>query len=351
MRFLGKLLYNPNIGNGKEVAMHPRKKRQGGFFILCLAVALLSGTASGCAFVNLSLFRAAQPLEEKVIEGQGPGKVLLMDISGVLSYQEEEKRGSLKEEINLVARVKEELDKASKDKEVKALILRIHSPGGTVNASDLLYHEIAQYKEKRKVRVVACLLGLATSGGYYVATAADYIIAQPSTLTGSIGTIALKFNVRGLMEKVGVEEESVKSGDKKDMWSPFRPVTPEERRIFQEIIDEYQGGFLEVVRAGRRELTETDLAIVGDGRVLTGQQALELHLVDQLGYLDDAVKWARDSVGLEQAKVVTYYRPGTYVANMYSRSKGEPYSWLGRSEQGGLFLQGPTPQFMYLWLP
>jgi protease-4 len=153
------------------------------------------------------------------------------------------------------------------------------------------------------------------------------------------------------MEKVGVEEESVKSGDKKDMWSPFRPVTPEERRIFQEIIDDYQGGFLEVVRAGRRELTETDLAIVGDGRVLTGQQALELHLVDQLGYLDDAVKWARDSVGLEQAKVVTYYRPGTYVANMYSRSKGEPYSWLGRSEQGGLFLQGPTPQFMYLWLP
>jgi protease-4 len=331
--------------------MESAKKQGNGFLKWCLVAALFTMTVSQCAFVNVSLYQPALPLQEKVIEGEGPGKVLVMDISGVLAYEEKKKESSFREEVNLVTRVKEELGKAAADSEIKALILRIQSPGGTVNASDLIHHEILEFKKRRNVTVVACFLGMATSGGYYVATAADHIVAQPTTLTGSIGTIALKFNVEGLMEKVGVEEETVKSGDKKDMWSPFRPASREEKKILQSIIDEYQNKFLEVVRAGRKNMTEADLATVNDGRVFSGSQAFKLRLVDQLGYLNDAVQWAKNAVGMEQAKVVMYHRPGSYVDNIYSISQGEAWSWAARLRGGGLLPQRQTPQFMYLWLP
>ena len=335
----------------REMDMKSAKKKGDGFLKRCLIAALLTVTASGCAFVNVSLYQPALPLQEKVIEGEGPGKILVTDISGVLAYEEKKKESSFREEVNLVTRVKEELGKAAADSEIKALILRIQSPGGTVNASDLIHHEILEFKKRRNVTVVACFLGMATSGGYYVATAADHIVAQPTTLTGSIGTIALKFNVEGLMEKVGVEEETVKSGDKKDMWSPFRPASQEEKKILQGIIDEYQAKFLEVVRAGRKNMTEADLATVKDGRILSGIQAFKLRLVDQLGYLNDAVQWAKNAVGMEQAKVVMYHRPGTYVDNIYSMSQGEAWSWVERLQGGELLPQRQTPQFMYLWIP
>ena len=331
--------------------MKSRESQGNGLLQWFLTAALLTVTAFGCAFVNVSLYQPALPLQEKVIEGEGPGKVLVMDVSGVLSYEEQNEEGSFREKVSLVARVKEELGKAATDDEIKALVLRIQSPGGTVNASDLIHHEIREFKKKRNVVVVACFLGMATSGGYYIATAADHIVAQPTTLTGSIGTIALKFNVEGLMEKVGVAEETVKSGDKKDMWSPFRPATSEEKKILQSIIDEYQNKFLEVVRAGRKNMTEADLAKVNDGRVFSGSQALKLRLVDQLGYLNDAVQWAKNAVGMEQARVVMYYRPGTYVDNIYSMSQGEAWSWAELLQRGELLPQRQTPYFMYLWLP
>jgi protease-4 len=319
---------------------------------LWMAAALFLGAAlSGCAFVNVSLYQGAQPLKEKVIEGKGPGKVLVLDVSGVISYEDEDGAGPLKEHVGLVPTVKEELRKAAEDSEVKAVIFRIESPGGTVNASDLLYHEIMAFKKEKDVKVVACLLGIATSGGYYVASAADHIIAQPTTLTGSIGTIAFKLNVQGLMDKIGVETETVKSGEMKDIWSPFRPATREEREIFQVIIGQYQATFLNVVRAGRAQLTEDDLKVIRDGRVLTGQQALKLHLVDQLGYLSDAVAWARKAAGTPEAEVVLYHRPGTYVENVYSSTKAEASSWLGSIQRQGLLLSGPPVQFMYLWMP
>jgi protease-4 len=319
---------------------------------LWLAAALfLAAALSGCALVNVSLYQGAQPLAEKVIEGKGPGKVLVLDVSGVITYEDGDGSGPFKEHVGLVATVKEELQKAAEDSEVKAVILRIESPGGTVNASDLLYHEIMAFKKKKDVKVVACLMGIATSGGYYVASAADHIIAQPTTLTGSIGTIAFKLNVQGLLDKIGVETETVKSGEMKDIWSPFRPATREEREIFQAIIGQYQTTFLNVVRAARTQLTEDDLKVIRDGRVLTGQQALELHLVDQLGYLSDAVNWAREATGAPEAEVILYHRPGTYVDNVYSSTKAEASSWLGPIQPQGLLFSGPPVQFMYLWMP
>jgi protease-4 len=326
--------------------------RKLGKIVPWVAAALVAGfTLSGCAFVNVSLFQEAQPLREKVIEGKGPGKVLLMDISGLIVYEDDDGSGPLREHVGLVARVKEELRKAAEDPEVKGLILRVDSPGGTVNASDALYHEIMAFKKEKQIKVVACFLGMATSGGYYVATAADHIVAQPTTLTGSVGTIAFKFDVQGLMEKVGVESETVKSGDLKDMWSPFRPATEQEIAIFQSIINQYQAQFLGVVRAARPRVTGEDLAVIRDGRVLSGDQAFKLHLVDQLGYLSDAVTWAREKAGAPEAQVIIYHRPGTYVENIYSSTRAETRSWAGRFQSRAMFLSGQPAQFMYLWLP
>lgn len=317
-----------------------------------VAAALVVGsTLSGCAFVNVSLFQGAQPLQEKVIEGKGPGKVLIMDISGLIAYEDDDRSGAFREHVGLVARVKEELRKAAEDPELKGLILRVQSPGGTVNASDLLYHELMAFKKEKDIKVIACLLGMATSGGYYVAASADHIIAQPTTLTGSIGTIAFKFNVQGLMEKVGVESETVKSGEMKDIWSPLRSATKEELAIFQTIIDGYQAQFLKVVREGRTAVTEENLKVIGDGRVLSGEQAFKLHLVDELGYLSDAVAWAREAVGAPEAQVIIYHRPSTYVENFYSSTRAETWSWVDPIQRQGMLISGPPVQFMYLWLP
>jgi protease-4 len=232
------------------------------------------------------------------------------------------------------ARVKEELDKARKDDRIKALVLRINSPGGTVSAADMIYHEISQFKQERQVPVVACCMGLAASGGYYVAQAADEIIAHPTTLTGSIGVVAMKFNVKGLMNKVGVDQDTVKSGPWKDFWSPFKPATEAEKQMMQAIIDDFYRQFVQLVEQNRK-LTRQEAQKVADGRIFTAAQARSLKLVDKVGYLDDAVKAARQRAGLPEAQVVIYQRPDSYRPTVYSL--------------GPELFQDLGPQFLYLW--
>lgn len=304
---------------------------------------------SGC-IVNISLLPTLEPLKEKRVAGTGKDKIVLMDLSGIITDQEE--AGALLTEPSLVSRVKEELEKASRDPKVKAVVLRINSPGGTVTASDLLYHEIENFKKETGKKVIASIIDLGASGGYYVAAAADKIIAHPTTVTGSIGVIMLNVNVQGLLEKIGVAGTAIKSGDKKDMGSPIRPMTEEERAIFQGVINQMYDRFLSVVVAGRKNLTTDKIRAAADGRIYTAQQALELGLVDKIGYLDDAIAMARQETGVSEARVVTYYRPGAYKNNIYSRLAG------GESAQVNLInldlrslVQPGVPQFMYLWVP
>ena len=253
----------------------------------------------------------------------------------------------------MVAQIKEELKKAEGDSSIVGVIVKINSPGGTVTASDIIYHELMQFKKKIGVRIIACLTGLATSGGYYVASAADEIIAHPTTITGGIGVIAMKFNVEGLFAKIGVQEETIKSGDKKDIWSPFRPSTPEEREIIQTIIDQLHERFVKVVLAGREPLlNKEEIERLADGRIFTADQALELKLIDRVGYLDDVVKEMKKSLKLEEAKVITYYRPGSYKGTIYS---GFPVTSCKEINLIAINGDGINPlsglQFMYLWRP
>ncbi len=299
-------------------------------------VLLLAGVAfllGGCVTVRVDLLEEPKPLKEKVVSGRGRDKILLIDISGLLTDSPRRGVKSLFGGTD-AARLKEELEKAGRDPRVKAVVLRINSPGGMVSGADLMHHELLAFKREQRVPVVAALMGVAASGGYYVAQAADVIVAQPSGITGSIGVVALKPNLKGLMDKAGVEAEVVKSGRFKDFWSPFKPATPEEKRLMEGIIADFYGRFVEVVAKGRG-LPAHQVRPLADGRIFTAAQARELGLVDRVGYLDDALNIARERAGLPEARVVVYHRPGSHRPTIYSLAP-ELLEW--------------GPQFFYLWL-
>jgi len=302
---------------------------------------------TGCITINV--LPSPGPLREEQVSGTGAAKVVMIDLSGLISSHDQ---GSLfAESPNMVARIKEELTKAAEDEKVKAVVLRINSPGGTVSASDILYHEVKAFKEKRKIPVVASIVDVGASGGYYVAAAADKILAHPASVTGSVGVIMMTVNAQGLLEKIGVQTTAVTSGPRKDMGSPFRPMTPEERAIFQSVIDSFYNRFLTVVKDGRPNLSVEQVRKLADGRIYSGDQAMANGLVDGVGYLDDAIESAKQAAGLSEARVMMYRRPGEYRNNIYS-------AWMNG---GGMpsfpsldllaMVRGGTPQFMYLWMP
>jgi protease-4 len=301
----------------------------------------------GCVTVNL--LEPPGPVQEVQLSGSGDGKVLLLDLSGVISSQDKE--GWLPQP-NLLATFKEELTKASKDEKVKAVVVRINSPGGTVNASDILYHELKTFKENKKIPVIASMMDVAASGGYYLAMATDAILVHPSTVTGSIGVIMLTVNAKGLLEKVGVEANAITSGPRKDMGSPFRSMTADEKEIFQGVIDSFYQRFLTVVQAGRPQLSAEQIKKLADGRIYSGDQAKAAGLVDDIGYLDEAIDLAKKNAGLKEARVVTYRRHGEYQNNIYSRVFGSGNSLSSLASMDLLsMVRGGSPQFMYLWMP
>lgn len=314
---------------------------------LIVAALLIGLSMSGCTF-NFSLFPGPGPLQETQVGGTGTAKVLLLDISGMISS---EGKDGLVPAPGLLARIKEQLTKAAQDDHVKAVVLRINTPGGTVTASDIIYHELKSFKTSRKVPIVASIMDLGTSGGYYIAAAADAVLAHPSSVTGSIGVIMLTINARGLLEKVGVEATAVTSGPRKDMGSPFRMMTSEERAIFQGLIDSFYQRFLTIVQEGRPNLQMEQIKKLADGRVYTGDQAKAAGLVDEIGYLEDAIELAKKKAKITEARVITYRRPGEYSNNVYSKLLA-PGPLAGLAEMDVMaFIRGGAPQFMYLWMP
>jgi protease-4 len=308
----------------------------------------------GCILMNNNLdpfHQTRKPLEEKTVEGQGRDKILIIDISDLITGQEQEGRLGQGSRESTVARVKEALRKAEKDNAVRGLVLRVDSPGGGVTASDIIYREVKRFKEKRGVPVIAAMMDVAASGGYYVSLAADRIIAHPTTVTGSVGVIMINLNVAELFEKIGVEDTSVTSGEHKDIGSPFREPTESDRKILQEVIDDLYAQFLDRVREGRKEISDESIEKLADGRILTAGQALEAGFIDRIGYLEDAIGEAKKSAGLSQAKVVIYHRPGEFADNIYSL-EGNPSARAGFDRQSLLRIFGGSgPRFLYLWAP
>jgi len=207
--------------------------------------------------------------------------------------------------INESRRTIQSLKQFGNAERIKGVVVRIDSPGGGVVPTQEIHEEIRKLKKKKPV--IASLGGMATSGGYYIASACHQIVANPGTLTGSIGVIIQLTNVEGLMQKLGLEGYNVKSGPLKDMGSPFRPLSPEGRAILQSVVDSVHGQFVRAVASGR-SMEESKVRELADGRIYSGEQAMEIGLVDSLGNMDDAIDLVAKRAGIEGVPQVIYSR-------------------------------------------
>ncbi len=315
----------------------------------------LMSCLSGCGGVRLiiDVVPAVDGLTETVVlEDPGAGssaKIALVQITGMIV--DADRPGLLRKGENPVSRLVESLHKAAKDSKIKAIVLRINSPGGTVTASDVVYREIQHFKRTTKKPVVVLMSDLAASGGYYIACAGDEIIAHPTTITGSIGVIIQTFNFSEGMRRIGIKADAITSGPNKAAGSPFEPMPAEHRALLQGLVDEFYDSFVAIVSESRPNLSPADLKWITDGRVVTGSRAAEVGLIDSTGDLRDAFDAAKRRAGLTAARLVKYHRPLEYVGSAYARPPGTnpQINMLQLNLNAGPLLE--QSGFYYLWDP
>lgn len=244
--------------------------------------------------------------------------------------------------INDSSDIVRQLRSYRRDDEIKGIILRIDSPGGAVAPSQEIYEEVLRIRAANK-KIYASMGSLAASGGYYIACPVDRIFANPGTLTGSIGVIMAFTNAQKLIEKIGIEPEVIKSGRLKDVGSPTRKMTKEERRYLQRVADDVHGQFIEAVSKGRKLKPEVTRKLA-DGRIFTGREAIDLNLVDELGGLEKTITQLGKALGIEGRPRVITEQPEKSVLELILGSKAS------KGLQNSIW---PThfPRLQYLWLP
>lgn len=322
------------------------------FMIVLVVGALIAGSAMesmSSAFGKLSEGGFAQPskYQEVFISGKraSQNKIAVVQLKGIITSGDDSgfsSQGASAASIN--ARLRHILN----DNNVKALIIRIDSPGGEVTASDEIYHMVRRIRKERRIPVIASMGSLAASGGYYVACACDRIIAHRMTTTGSIGVIVQTFKYYELFKKIGLQGEAFTSGPMKDMLNGERPTTPEEKEIVDRLVMDVYEDFVKVVAEGRPQLTEENIrnSVIGDGRVFLGVQAEQYGLVDSLGYFEDAVAQAVRMADLgDDYKVLSLNTPfslamlfGQMEARSGSISLSLPGSSSFKLESGKIYL-------------
>jgi protease-4 len=278
-------------------------------------------------------------------------KIALIDVEGLIANARTS--SLLGGGDNPVTLFKERLDAAADDPKVKAVVLRINSPGGAVTASDIMYQDLCRFRAETGKPVVACFMDVAASGGYYLAMGCDRIYAHPTTVTGSIGVIMSLYNAHDLLAKVGVSSNAIKSGPNKDLGNPARPMTDAERAILQGMVDRFYGEFVQVVCKGRG-LPEEQVRQLADGRIYSGKQAQELGLVDEVGYLDDAIECAKDLACIRDARVVAYDRGKGHRGCIYAKGPSIPSEITVKIDVPALnaWAGGQCgAAFLYLWEP
>lgn len=276
-------------------------------------------------------------------------KVGIIDVDGVLLNKNMTGFGSMGE--NPVALFREKLDAAAADPSVRAIVLRINSPGGGVAATDTMRHDLEAFKARTGLPIVACLLDVGAGGAYYLALSADVIIAQPTTLTGGVGVILNLYNLVEAMNMQNVVPTPVRSGDYIDLGSAAKLAEEEERDILQRIADDYHARFRRAVQTARPHHPTLQIEDF-DGRIFTAAEALDRGLIDQIGYLDDALMVARQSAGLPpQARVALFRRCNDRSLTIYDVTPNIP-------TQGSLFPlsipgldRAQMPTFLYMWQP
>lgn len=232
-----------------------------------------------------------------------------------------------------------QISKYRKDPSIHGIILRIDSPGGPVAPAQEIYNEVL--KTRAQKNIIASMGSLAASGGYYIASPATRIVANPGTLTGSIGVIMVSSNIQKLMRKIGLEPVVVKSGKYKDIGSPMRPMSEEERQILRNVVDDVHAQFVEAISKGRN-LPIEEVRKLADGRIFTGRQALDLKLVDQLGGFEDSIELLMELEGMTERPRIVQESESRSVIDWLLQG-------LLRNSLGPSALPSPFPTLQYLW--
>ncbi|MDB5290287.1 MAG: putative Signal peptide peptidase SppA [Phycisphaerales bacterium] len=299
--------------------------------------------------------------ETEVAPGKGwsPGKIAIIEVEGMLVNAKT--GGLLQATENTLSLFTQEMERAEKDPSVKAVVLRVNSPGGTVSASDAMYQIVRRFKKKTNKTVVASIQEVGASGAYYVSCAADKIVAQPTSIVGSIGVIFESMEFSGTLDKVGAHAWAITSGPLKEMGSPFKPLEPRERAVMQDMVDEYFTRFVEVVRSNRTlneqvvvnlaEYKRPDYAGDFSGRIFSGEEGKRRGLVDETGLLSDAIDLAKNLSKSPNANVIMYKRPFGYSGSIYATSAAPPpkanVTTIDIPGAAGFIPAG----FYYLWRP
>lgn len=287
-----------------------------------MVATLISLHGCGPLTFTVGLTPADQAFTEKVVDTDRSGvtqdKIAIVDVSGLILNTRP--RGILSEGTNPVADFNEKLRLAANDPDVKAVILRVNTPGGTVTASDIMFRQVERFKKDTGKPVVVLMMDIATSGGYYVALAGDHLIAYPSTVTGSIGVILQIVSLQPALQNLGITADAITSGDNKAAGNPLAPFTPDQRQTLQQLVDTFYEQFKARVRERRPDVAAENFELITDGRVFSGTEAHALKLVDELGDLYTAWDMAKALSGVSSADLVLYHRPMRYVGSPYSSS-------------------------------
>ena len=326
---------------------------------LCL-ILFLSGLLTGCGrqAMRIELVPVEDHLVPQVLEhdvSSTSNKIALVDISGMLLNARP--KSLLSSGSNPVSDLRETLRAVEQDSSVKAVILRINSPGGTVTASDMMYRELQSFKARTHRPVVTCMMDLCASGGYYVSCASDYRIAYPTTLTGSIGVIVQTFSIAGTLDKLGISTKALTSGPNKDMGSPLRPLTKNDEQLIGQFVSECYQGVLQVVKNSPHHVKPEDWNQATDGRVMTGREAARLGLVDEVGDLDLAIQRTKKLANIKYAQIIAYTHLDSAKGSIYAAGATpapqmnlvnfnlDPTEMLELAGVAG----GGRPGFFYLW--
>ena len=266
-------------------------------------------------------------------EGPRDSKIAVINVSGMID-------GGQAEDVS------RQLETARQDRTVKGIIVRVDSPGGTISASDRIYQEIRSYRKARGLPAVAFMQGVAASGGYYASVACEKIVAEPTTITGSIGVVMVHFVFENLLEnKLGIQPVFLTMGEKKDWPSSFRAPTQEELAYVKErLLAPSYNRFVDVVKEGRRQiLSPSEVEKLADGSIFVAEQALQAKLIDKVGYLDEAIATVKALAGIEAAQVVEYRRPFSLLGLLSAKGPQIP------KLEAKTLLEFGTPQVLYLW--
>ncbi|WP_077619080.1 signal peptide peptidase SppA [Bacillus sinesaloumensis] len=286
-------------------------------------------------------------LENVVIEGKGTDKILVLTVNGTI-----QDTGDVTSFFQTAGYQHQSflkmIEHAEKDKAVKGIILKVNSPGGGVVESAEIHKKLTDFKEVTDKPIYVSMGAMAASGGYYISAPADKIFATPDTMTGSLGVIMQGVNFGELAERYGIKFETIKSGPYKDIMSSNREMTDEERQIMQTMVDNAYQGFVDVIAEGRN-MSEAEVRKIADGRIYDGRQAKENHLIDELGYFEDAVEAMKKDYKLENSRVVEYTANYGF-GSLFSMSAKQIFSDdIEMATLVHLLSQPNSPRMMYLY--